>query len=608
VEEWTLEILVCVQYRWTKRGETMKRQMKDNIARRLLTLLFSSLIPLILLWALTKEIAEPRVSSATTLKGRNHSSLLDAQPGVSVCEQTQNLVPNPGFEQGTTWPNYWYGGGDCIFTYEPGHDSAKSTRIFAGSARDHKCVLFTPINEVSVMSDKFYDYSAWVKTDLLEGAAKLCVTFWSQQGDPPVWNYEGEGCTTSVADTQGAWAKVTGSSRVPANAEYARVQATLAKSGVGSAWFDDVFFGLSICLDISKSAAPDPVAPGDILTYTIVYSNTGRQRATDEDHVRVIETYDSHVDFVYTRTQPPPDVSTNIWEIPELLPDSSDMITVVVEVRDDAPAWLLNRVEIHSDVTVEPVATTISSRVYTHTETPAVTIDPPEQSGVGEPGWPTKYNLDLRNVGSCDGQVGLVITSSFGSTATITPSLPYTLLSGESMPVTVSVLIPQHVPYGAVDVTSITATLECEHTEPARDAAILTTSVQSRVLLTLVTKNFGDTGYFEGPWECEPNNTYVQANGPLRAGRVYYGYPNDQWDIFSIEPSAHGQIVADLAIQTGSGVQLQLRDQGGGLLTYDYQELYHVEYIGPKGRYYICIYTEAGHKSDKPYTLLAMFP
>ncbi len=40
--------------------------------------------------------------------------------------------------------------------------------------------------------------------------------------------------------------------------------------------------------------------------------------------------------------------------------------------------------------------------------------------------------------------------------------------------------------------------------------------------------------YFEGPWESEPNNSYQQANGPLRSHRTYYGYPNDEKDYFSI--------------------------------------------------------------------------
>jgi parallel beta-helix repeat protein len=115
--------------------------------------------------------------------------------------------------------------------------------------------------------------------------------------------------------------------------------------------------------------------------------------------------------------------------------------------------------------------------------------------------------------------------------------------------------------------------------------------------------------YFEGPWEVEPNDSYLEANGPLRSGSNYYGYPNDQRDFFAIYVPTSGDIIVDLTGHTGQGVQLQLLYRSvHNLVRYVYQPPYHIEYAGPAGLYYIYIYTESGFSETTPYTLRATFP
>ena len=107
----------------------------------------------------------------------------------------------------------------------------------------------------------------------------------------------------------------------------------------------------------------------------------------------------------------------------------------------------------------------------------------------------------------------------------------------------------------------------------------------------------------------EPNNTYLQANGSLRSGRDYYGYPNDQKDYFSIYLRTGGQIVIDLNNHTGQGVQLQLFYQTtGNLVAGDLDAPYHIEYTGPAGWYYIYIYTAGNYNSSTAYTLRLTYP
>jgi len=115
--------------------------------------------------------------------------------------------------------------------------------------------------------------------------------------------------------------------------------------------------------------------------------------------------------------------------------------------------------------------------------------------------------------------------------------------------------------------------------------------------------------YFEGPFEVEDNDSYLQANGPLRSGQDYMGYPDDAKDYFSFIPSASGSMSINLSNHTGLGVQLQLFYQSvANLVAFDLDAPYQINHSGPAGTYYIYIFTESGFNSLTPYTLRATFP
>ncbi|MDX9953367.1 MAG: hypothetical protein RBT75_04695, partial [Anaerolineae bacterium] len=98
--------------------------------------------------------------------------------------------------------------------------------------------------------------------------------------------------------------------------------------------------------------------------------------------------------------------------------------------------------------------------------------------------------------------------------------------------------------------------------------------------------------YFEGPWEVEPNDTYLQANGPLISGRDYRGYPDDERDYFSIYLRKPGPLTIDLTDHTGQAVQLQLFYQGiDNRVAFDTVPPYTITHTGQPGWYYIYIYT-----------------
>lgn len=119
----------------------MKEQLKNDVVRLLLPLGVSSVLLVVLLCGLAQAIeSEAQVSFATPSQETHRPSLLDYQTGVSVCQQTQNLVPNPGFEQGGGGPwklDGWYEGGPCLFSHnDPGPNPRFRSMIPRPVSRD----------------------------------------------------------------------------------------------------------------------------------------------------------------------------------------------------------------------------------------------------------------------------------------------------------------------------------------------------------------------------------------------------------------------------------------------------------------------------------------
>lgn len=116
--------------------------------------------------------------------------------------------------------------------------------------------------------------------------------------------------------------------------------------------------------------------------------------------------------------------------------------------------------------------------------------------------------------------------------------------------------------------------------------------------------------YYPGPWESEPNNSSLAANGPLKSGMDYWGYPEDARDYFSIHLDTVGQIIVDLLDHTGESPQLQLfYESAGNLVAFRPEPPYHIEYDGANaGTYYIYIYSAGNFNQATPYTLRVTYP
>lgn len=562
--------------------------------------LASVMILVILLFGSTEMLeARPAETLSDPVRALNRASLLDYQPGVPICEQAKNAVRNPGFEEGIGPLNGWVETGKCIFMREySGHSGAYSARMLATSPAKKDCKLITIIEEIPVTSGRHYDYSAWIRADLQTGDASLVVTFWEFQGS--AWKIvDLPALTNPVSNTQGTWVQVTGSVQAPEGAQYARVEATLNESDEGSVWFDDVYFGLSTCLDITKIDEPHAVPPGQLLTYTITYSNTGREGATG---VRIVEAYDKDVGFQFA--QPPPDIGNNLWIIGDLAPGVSGKITATVRVENEAEDrnFLFNTVSILSNETPEPISMTLPTRVITP-DTCAIYVDPPLVTGYGRSGQVVHYGLVVRNAGERDGQAVLTAVSSQGWSFGFDPpthALPVSI----SKPVSFSLEIPADLSGRPQDISLVTATLTCTNDQSATATSTVTTSVTVPIMLPVVFRNARDRF-----WEVEPNNSCDEANGPIHPGMQYYGYPDDERDVFSIDLQTRGELSVGFDIHEHQGVQLQLRDEDCGLIVYDWDPPFHIKYTLGPGQYHICIYTVPEYQNpNRAYTLQADFP
>lgn len=103
--------------------------------------------------------------------------------------------------------------------------------------------------------------------------------------------------------------------------------------------------GQDVVLSIAKVSEPNPATIGDVVTYTIDYSNIGTVSAPAPV---LVETYDPNTTFI--SAVPPPDAGTNNrWTVGDLAPGDTGQIIVQMLVNEGVTAGttLTNRVAIN---------------------------------------------------------------------------------------------------------------------------------------------------------------------------------------------------------------------------------------------------------------------
>ncbi len=157
-------------------------------------------------------------------------------------------------------------------------------------------------------------------------------------------------------------------------------------------------------LHLAKEASTDVAEPGDLITYTLSYSNSGNAPATG---VQITDTIDANTTFV--TSDPPPDSGSYVWDIGTLLPSDTHQIIVTVQVTDSLP----NGTILTNDALIRDATdvTDTGQATVTVESAPILHLAKEASSDIIEPGDTLTYTIWYSNTGNAPA-TGIVITDS----------------------------------------------------------------------------------------------------------------------------------------------------------------------------------------------------
>jgi len=449
--------------------------------KRTVFLAIAGVLPLLAIGLLTQSLQAQEslmlVSTPTPTEFDTSPQGSGCWPDVTIDEQTANLVPNPGFEHKIPQSSQWLKGADddykkyLAWDCNVSHNGTCSARIDGGS--DQSLFWFTH-NTRAIEFPRDYEYfvfSGFVRSNLREGEGKawISIGFLDEDGH---WI---RACSTSeiTGSTSGAWIKLAGIAQAPSNAHYARIECHLAESSLGTVWFDDMHLGVATALSISKKDHVEEIGTGEPLTYTVVCTNVGREKATG---VLIVEDPGDYLSI--EGGNPPPVITPNVWIIDSLLPTNSYTIIVDARVASETNGHCIleNRVHATSNETIASVTCMETTPVSNGPNSCYVSLRPPSDLHRHvNPGTEVLYHFSLLNDGKRDGWATLDRHSSQDFTTIPDPSGEISLPVGRVQPVTLTLVVPDDEPV-ETDTTWLTATLQCGASSD-EDSAVVTTTV-----------------------------------------------------------------------------------------------------------------------------------
>jgi uncharacterized repeat protein (TIGR01451 family) len=184
-------------------------------------------------------------------------------------------------------------------------------------------------------------------------------------------------------------------------------------------------------MSISKVADVTTADPGDVITYTITYKNTGTGNAA---HVYVNDTIPADTTYV-SSTPAYTSVSgdTFYWHFKDVKPDT---YTIILKVRVDVGtadgAVLTNKVTLdYTDATGHPY-TTKSDSVSVTVTAPIMTITKVADVSIADPGDVITYTITYKNTGTGNA-AHVYINDTIAADTTYVSSTPaYTSVSGDT--------------------------------------------------------------------------------------------------------------------------------------------------------------------------------
>ena len=229
-------------------------------------------------------------------------------------------------------------------------------------------------------------------------------------------------------------------------------------------------------LVLCKQDYPDPVIPGENLTYKICYENRGSTNATNTN---ITDTLPQNVTFISASLPPDEtydDNHTLVWVIGNLTPDNRSSITINVTVNFPLPCGcnLTNYVNITSDD-----GENNDTEVTTICSAPVLEIEKLDDPDPVEVGGLLNYTIYINNTG-CQNATNMTVTDEvYLANVTFNTSDPLpnisgnntwtwtdlSIAAGESLQINITVVVDTPPPYGIL-FNLVNVTFDEGETEP----------------------------------------------------------------------------------------------------------------------------------------------
>jgi len=373
---------------------------------------------------------------------------------------------------------------------------------------------------------------------------------------------------TGTGPADGYLAPVSGSSTTftPEYSGTATIQATYSPA------ITDTTGSITVTapvLSLTKQEGVDPVEAGALLTYTIIYSNTGNAAATN---LVITETLDNNLSFV--SSEPTPSGGTGhvrTWTISQLDPDGPHQIVITASVESPLPngTVLTSTTQMNSDQTDPVVASTVTTTVHSQPVLSITKIDIIDPVDAGDE---IAYRIEYSNSGNENASHVVItdhvpISTTFNRTAG-TPAGVHangvvtwtigTLNAGSSNDVYLYVTVDSPLPAGTV-ITNTGYQIDSDQTAPVVGADVTTTikspalkvslaatpdpvDAGQQITYTLTYTNVGDgAAHHVNLWNELPDDPPGCTSLVSASGGYVYANGVVTWSIGTLDSGEEGQ-------------------------------------------------------------------
>lgn len=207
-------------------------------------------------------------------------------------------------------------------------------------------------------------------------------------------------------------------------------------------------------LTIRKTAFPEVIDPGEVITYTVTTTHT--HASAPATNIVISDTLPVGTSLITATTPFTLTGDTIQWSFPSFGVVDQQSVDLVVKASNDVTGTIDNISyaascdEVPVPVTGPPIKVTVG-RVY------GVNLEP-SSTGLTPPGGIITYTHTLTNTGNVQDSYDLTLTSTHDWPAQLSVPSPVTLSPGQAIPVTLTISVLPQVPPGVADTSIITVT------------------------------------------------------------------------------------------------------------------------------------------------------